>query len=204
MNKLIITAAASLLVSATALTSAAEAGGGVRLGFGFPLGGFTARPTSQPYHGAGNSHRMVESHNSWKKQKAIAAHRKSIDDDEDEAPRRSAKSKKSSEVAHSSKKKDEETVASNDPGAGNGTVTAALTAADVQANAAPAATANQPVKEIATVEPPPAKVVAPVVAKVVEPVATAPAPQPKSAKKGFDCRKFIPSVGVTISVKCSE
>lgn len=42
-------AIASALVATATLASAAEAGGGVRLGFGFPLGTFTATPS----HGGG-------------------------------------------------------------------------------------------------------------------------------------------------------
>lgn len=49
MKKLI--ALASAVLATTVLASAAEAGGGVRLGFGFPLGSFTATPS----HGGGGS-----------------------------------------------------------------------------------------------------------------------------------------------------
>lgn len=44
-------ALASALTATMLLASAAEAGGGVRLGFGFPLGSFTATPA----HGGGGS-----------------------------------------------------------------------------------------------------------------------------------------------------
>lgn len=224
MNKIIIAAAATLVVSATALTSTAEAGGGVKLGFGFPLGSFVARPTSQPYHHA-PVHQYkapVHAQKSWDKPKPMVAHKKRIEIDEDEAPRRVSKSKPAKEtvVAHAPKKKvakpeaDEDTTASNDPGQG-GTVTAALTAAKV----APAATpepapiaAEVPVKELVTVELPPQSAIEPAAAEipaqvvkqeVAEPVESAPAPK-KTAKKGLECRKFIPAVGVTISVRCEE
>lgn len=48
-----LVAIASALVAATALASTAEAGGGVRLGFGVPLGSFVATPA----HGGGGSYR---------------------------------------------------------------------------------------------------------------------------------------------------
>lgn len=59
MNKALtlIAAAATLLVANTALTPVAQAGGGVRLQFGFPLGSFTARPS-----GSSNSHTYTRRH----------------------------------------------------------------------------------------------------------------------------------------------
>ncbi len=48
-----LVAIASALVATTALASTAEAGGGVRLGFGVPLGSFVATPA----HGGGGSYR---------------------------------------------------------------------------------------------------------------------------------------------------
>jgi hypothetical protein len=223
MNKIIVAAAATLVVSVTALTSTAQAGGGVKLGFGFPLGSFVARPTSQPYNHAPVHHQApVHAHKSWDKPKPVVAHKKKIEIDEDEAPRRVAKAKpkKDTEVARATKKKvskpetDEETTASNDPGQG-GTVTAALTAARVAPEAAPQTApvaAEVPVKELVTVEPPPQGSIEPAAAEIpaqvvkqetAQPVETAPAPK-KTAKKGLECRKFIPAVGVTISVRCED
>ncbi|MEW5962089.1 MAG: hypothetical protein AB1749_00855 [Pseudomonadota bacterium] len=224
MNKIIIAAAATLVVSATALTSTtAQAGGGVKLGFGFPLGSFVARPTSQPYHHAPAHHFKTPLHaqKSLGKPKAMVAHKKRIEiDDEDEAPRRvvKAKSKPDTEARVAKKKvkteADEETTASKDPGQG-GTVTAALTAARVapEATQEPAPVAAEvPVKELVTVEPPPQGNIEPAAAEIpaqvvkqeaVQPVESAPASK-KTAKKGLECRKFIPAVGVTISVRCEE
>lgn len=224
MNKLIIAAAATLIVSTTQLTAPAQAGGGVRLGFGFPLGSFTARPTSQPYHAPSHgyrAHKAPKVHAAPKhvEKKVVVAKPKKWEQAE-EAPR-AAKVKKVTKSARVASRKVETVEKTEDPGQG-GTVTAALTAAAVTAETTPtpvtAAPAPAPVKEIATVELPPAKVEAPapaveveqpapapvpVVEKVEAPVEAAPAPK-KTAKKGFDCRKFIPSVGVTISVKCSQ
>ena len=215
MNKLIIAAAATLIVSTTQLTAPAQAGGGVRLGFGFPLGSFTARPTSQHYHGPSHGHRAHKAPKVYAapkhvEKKVVVAKPKKWEQAE-EAPR-AAKVKKVTKSARVASRKVETVEKTEDPGQGD-TVTAALTAAAVTAETTPA-----PVKEIATVELPPAKVEAPapaveveqpapapvpVVEKVEAPVEAAPAPK-KTAKKGFDCRKFIPSVGVTISVKCSQ
>lgn len=51
MNTKLIAALASALVATTALATAASAGGGVRLGFGGPLGTFVATPS----HGGGGN-----------------------------------------------------------------------------------------------------------------------------------------------------
>lgn len=200
MKKVIIAAAATLFFSVSSLATTAEAGGGVRLGFGFPLGGFTARPTSQPYHGPSSYHAAKK----WEKKKALAARRKSYDD----KPVRISKVKKETEVARVVKQKvkkvqheeDEETTASDDTGAAAGTVTAALTAAAVNASAAP--TTENATVEAAPVKAEPAATVAKV-SDVEADETAAPAPK-KSGKKNLDCRKFIPSVGVTISVRCGE
>lgn len=57
MNMKLIAIASACVATAT-LASAAEAGGGVRLGFGFPLGTFTATPA--PGGGGGGSYRAVK------------------------------------------------------------------------------------------------------------------------------------------------
>lgn len=54
MTKTVLAGLAAAIVASTALTSAAEAGG-IRLGFGFPLGSFVARPHSPGAYGGGHS-----------------------------------------------------------------------------------------------------------------------------------------------------
>ncbi|WP_295556626.1 hypothetical protein [uncultured Hyphomicrobium sp.] len=72
MNAKVI-ALASALVATTALASAAEAGGGVRLGFGGPLGTFVATPShggGGAYHGPGSRKKAPAAQASRKPEKS--------------------------------------------------------------------------------------------------------------------------------------
>ncbi|MEQ1711011.1 MAG: hypothetical protein ABL908_06370 [Hyphomicrobium sp.] len=122
-TKSLIAVAAALVAGVTLLTPTAEAGGGIRLGFGGPLGSFVARPTqgyySPSYSSRSYSHRSYGSP-SCDKPKSRSAHsydsrpapkkhvsvasKKHHDDDEDDD--KSAKAKKKAEQTKTAEKSD--------------------------------------------------------------------------------------------------
>ena len=75
MNKTftLIAAAATLIVANTSMAPVAQAGGGVRLQFGFPLGSFVARPCGSCGSSSSHSHRSHRRHNYAAKKAAARA-----------------------------------------------------------------------------------------------------------------------------------
>lgn len=227
-TKSILTVAAVLAAGITLITPAAEAGGGIRLGFGGPLGSFVARPT-QGYYAPSYSHRSYGSPSCDKpKYGAIRSYGRPVhkkpasvasrhDDDET-----ASKSKKKLATAKSAEK-------SEGPDAIKQVATNAIpleaTAATQPAvTTAPVATDLKAAAKIenSTVTPP-----AVVTTTKVESAALVPANtpildvtpevkseakvEPKDAKKSekkvekkSDCRRFVPSAGITISVRCND
>jgi hypothetical protein len=158
MTKSLLTLATVLLAATTMLTSAAEAGFKVRLGFGGPLPSFTAYGNSGSY--GRNCHKRAYR----------TAHY-------DKAPVRvSRKAALSAPVAQADEKSEADT--------------APVTVAAVEENSSIVVGPTEPAKVMAET-------------KAVEPVKTASAtPSEAPAEHKIDCKKFFPSVGMTLSVPC--
>lgn len=226
-TKSLIAVAAALAAGVTLLTPAAEAGGGVRLGFGGPLGSFVARPT-QGYYSPSYSQRSYgspscdkpkyrsahsyDSRPSPKKHVSVAS-KKHRDDEDDDKP---AKSK--AELNKTAEKSDKsETIKQ-----------VATNSIPLEATAAtpPAATVAPDLKSAAKIEntavTAPAAIAAPKVESAALVPATAPIVESKpetkvetkpagktaktsdKAEKKSDCRRFIPAAGITVSVRCND
>jgi hypothetical protein len=198
MNSKILALAATVLTATTALASAAEANG-VRLGFGFPLGSFVAHPAGSSYN-----------HNVYQQS---APHRSSVAQEKAPAAKR---------VVHKAKSTDSKSddVASN---SSSETGTTGSTALIATANA-PAATETAPAPEakaetpatdastttVATATPaatpaaaPAATETAPVETKAEEPKQEDASSKVSSLKK-LTCKKFIPAIGLTVTVGCND
>jgi hypothetical protein len=160
-------ALASALVATTALASAAEAGGGIRLGFGVPLGSFVATPA----HGGG-AYRTPKAGT----RPAMHAARK-----QKRPPQRVAKAEPRRDVT-----KDE-----------------AADKTGVTATAAPLTGSSALIQGSVPVAEPAPETAAPTVE------AKAPARTTAATRTGDgapdekkSCKKFIPAVGMTVSVSC--
>lgn len=170
-----LAALASVLVATAALASAAEAGGGVRLGFGGPLGTFTATPA----HGGGAYHRPKMK----RKPAALEAARKPV------KTTRIAKAKADTPPARKPIHKTTEPVAEEAPPV---TGSSALIQGAIQPNEPPAATPETPAPDVNAGAAP----------QDATPAATADAEKPDDESAG--CKRFIPAVGMTVSVGCDE
>jgi hypothetical protein len=163
MHKSLIAIATALLAATTLFASAAEAGMKVRLGFGFPLGSFTAH---------GNSGGSYSKHSRKKRHHYV---RRQVKD-------KVKVTKKSTATKSVAKAEPEPKIVTVDE------------VAETE-NSSISTAAIAPVEKTATEDGAEA---------APEPVAgpeTKPAEVPKSAKK-LDCKKFFPSVGMTLSVPC--
>jgi hypothetical protein len=163
MNKTLIALATALVAAATILPTTAEAGFKVRLGFGFPIGGFTA------HSGGGGDYE-------YKRHK-----------------RREVVRRRAKEKVHVAKKpvRVEKVIAKADPEP----VTEAVQSENSSIATTPA-TAAATAEEKATET----KVEAPAKSAEAE-IEPNPAADAKTAGK-LDCKKFFPSVGLTLSVPC--
>lgn len=208
MNKTLATiAAAATLITTTFATAPAAEAGGVRLQFGFPLGSFTARPCGSC--GSSSSHR----HRSYAAEKAARrsasakaraariraakaeARREAIAEAKAEARReRIAEARRQARLKKQRAAREEEAVAKLETDA-------------IAPDAAPLPVRPQDQQraDVTIGEP---KVIisnakaAP--AEKTEKVAIAPVPVKKAEApaKPTDCKKFVPSAGLTITVPC--
>lgn len=203
MTRNTLLALTAALAATLSVSSAAQAGGGVRLGFGFPLGSFTATPA----HGGGKS-AYVGSSYAAKKAKAEAraeARAEAARRQKAEASRQAAaKSDAPAKVAAKTGVEDEKTEGSFVEAP---STSALLTKGDI---AGPAERADQTA---------PADVAAAMVEGAGEGAATEVASATDNAALAADdsksggeaveasstetgCKRFIPAVGVTVSVGC--
>jgi len=171
MNAKLI-AIASALAATAALASAAEAGGGVRLGFGGPLGTFVATPAHGPSYGGG-------AHRKAMKRKAPVVH--AARKPEKIAPRVAKTDPAPAPAKAAASKKAETTTGETAPVTGS----SALIQGSIPAEA--------PSVESAESLPPEVKAETP-----SEPAVTA------STEDTEACKRFIPAVGMTVSVGCDE
>lgn len=232
-RKTLLALAAAALSATTAFTSAAEAGNGVRLGFGFPLGSFVAKPT--PGYG-GSSHAYAEKKNCKKPVARVARHEPSYTPE-----KKTVKhvSKSNTEVAETSSRsrpnRDSDSrrtksaavkVAKAETVETNSAVIAPVTGSTalVQTSGTQStpATETQAVtetktEEVATIIDTTAETTAPVTAdpagtaetaKTEEAKPEVKAEEQKPAKTAStgegDCKKFIPIIGITVSVGCGK
>ena len=203
MNKIftVAAAAATLAIANTSLAPVAEAGGGVRLQFGYPLGSFVARPCGS----CGGSYSHRSHHNSYaarrraaiiakKRAAAKAAHRAAIAEARQEkiaeirraklaSARAKARRERLSEARRqarlSKEHHEEQEIAKTE----NEPATPETAPLPVRPQIEPA--------DIAIGEP---KVI------LAEPKKVAAAPPVPS--KPLDCKKYLPSAGLTITVPC--
>ncbi len=205
---------AAVLIAAAAYT-APPASAGIRIGFGFPLGAFTAHPSHGPSYNRGHR-RSHEASDHYRKKRAVASARAAerariarmrevqqarqaraaAAARENAASAKAAAAKTREKTRETDSDKTNETAAASEP--------APLAPAPIAVpGAAPVATAVEPgmVQTTATIGAP-APVTAPVESSVVKATA-APASTPSGSKsKKADCRKFVPAVGLTISAPC--
>jgi hypothetical protein len=220
--------AAALTTAATTFAPAAEAGMGIRLGFGFPLGGFVARPSGGAHHPAYSSPRGY-GNPSYDRMKAIEARRER----EEAALRR----RKMLEAAAERRQKLAEAAAAKreklaeEAAAAKREKLAEAAAERREKLAARQAEAKEKPEKVEAAAPVASVLVAKATAGTpdgapnpaettvnLEDVAEAPA-KTKSAKKkpdapvvtstepaakALDCKMFVPSAGVTVSVPCKE
>jgi predicted membrane-bound mannosyltransferase len=191
MNTKLLVLATALAATAT-LSSAAEAGGGVRLGFGFPMGSFTATPARGGSYAASPSAAQVMA---AKKKAAMQA----------AAARRAAASK--AKVAKATNEAgDTKDTAESTPTGSTALVQTATQPAISDASSAPQADAK-----VTTVAAKPEPAAAPAPAVVTEPAKETKVEATKdesagkvSQAKDLACKKFIPAVGLTVSVGCKD
>ncbi len=198
MNKTftLIAAAATLIVANTSMAPVAQAGGGVRLQFGFPLGSFVARPCGSCGSSSSHSHRSHRRHNYAAKKAAARRAAMAEARAEKAAARRAAiaEARRQARLEKRRAERDEKEVAKFDT-------------EEVAPDTAPLpvrpeteeradAPIGQPMVIISNTKAEPAE--------KVEKVAAAPVPVKKAeAPIGpTDCKKFVPSAGLTITVPC--
>ena len=157
MTRTRIAIVTAILAATTMLASTAEAGMKVRLGFGFPLGSFTAHGNS-----GGSYHKPRRAKRHYVRRKA---------NDDVKVTKKSTKTKSVAKAEPQAKVESAEETATSE----NSSIS---TAAVAPAEAAPAAVETVP-------ETPEAK----------------PAEAGASTNKA-DCKKFFPSVGMTLTVPC--
>jgi hypothetical protein len=171
MNKTLVAIAAAFL-AVTTLCSAAEAGFKVRLGFGFPLGGFNA------HHGGGYSQHRHRRH----RYVVRRAKKKKV---------HVAKAKTSSKKV-AAKKVAPKQIAKVEP--------AAIAAPEPIVETETENSSITPVEPIAPVTETSSTEKTAETADAADPV-TPVADEPKTVNK-LDCKQFFPSVGMTLSVPC--
>lgn len=230
MNKTfaLLAAAATFVVANTQLAPVAEAGGGIRLGFGFPLGSFVARPCASCGNSSSHSYR---SHNNHAAERRAAARRAAIAEAKAEraaAARRAAIAEAKAERAAAARR-----AAIAEAQAEKAAARRAAALAEARRKARIAKQAEEK-KEVEKAEVTDAPDKAPLPARAetqegdvavgepkvilsngksaqeekvaVAPVITVPTPEPKkvveTAAKPTDCKKFVPSAGLTITVPC--
>ncbi len=180
MNSKIL-ALVSAITAVTAFVPVAEAGNGVRLGFGFPMGTFVATP-----RGDGSAHAVP------KAAKAKAYKQQQIARQSAEPEPKVAKKAKKSVTETASTKSTETTETSETTVSGSTALIQTTTPAEKTEETAPSETS-------ATETP------ATDVAATTEPKAEETKPEePAVEAKDVGCKKFIPAIGLTVTVGCEK
>jgi hypothetical protein len=205
---LILTLAATIVSGTATLSTAAHAGNGVKLYFNGPLGSFIARPSKG--HGLNSSYAAAK-----KAQKGAAAYAARSEKDEAKTFGTAKHSKKADTAANASttSSKISNDTSNEIESAENGpTGSKALMQTETTQVAAAEQPASAPAVSATTSAAEPYGPPAPTETAVETPkaaeatVAEVKADEPKTSTKSEDdsekCKKFIPAVGVTISVGC--
>ena len=180
MSKSPVAFIAALIAVATMFSSAAEAGLRIRLGFGGPLPGFTAHGNGG--HASRHYHRKrYVARRYVKKEKVHVA----------------KKAKSEPKVAKVEKKVSKPQVAEKKVSKPQVVAKAPIVEPDVIADSENSSITSAAL-DTAAIEP---ETLTPVAVKTdaVEPKATS---KPEKAASKLDCKKFFPSVGMTLSVPC--
>ncbi len=167
---------AAIICAATTFASGAEAGFRIRLGFGGPLPAFTAHGNS--YHGAREYHRKryVARHRE-KKPKVHVAKKKAAPE-----PKVAKKQQREKVAAKPATKKPID-VAETAAATPADTENSSITTAALETTEATATTGNTEAIDVQIPEPKPAI-------------------RPGKQASKLDCKKFFPSVGMTLTVPC--
>jgi hypothetical protein len=193
MTRKSLLAFAATLLTATVMNSAAEAGDGVKLNFGYPMGSFVATPAGGGSYGAkaASAHKMAQK----KKPSSLA---RQVEPSEPKA-KAAAKKDKPAKIETASIRRDRDTdksetaeVETKDEAPLTGSKALAGTdAAGTTAETAASGTASTKTAEIP-------------VAAVAEPEAESSETEKSDETADVGCKKFIPAIGVTVSVGCSN
>jgi hypothetical protein len=189
-----VLALTSALLATVAFASVAEAAGnGVKLGFGFPLGSFTATPSGGGGGGGGggSGYRKAARHKAPVEQ----ASRKAV------TPRKTPSS-----IAKEEEPKKDETVAATPasteptPSTGSTALIQSQTRGKESAAETPAAAGET------TAEAPAAETAESAQTAATDQAASPPAEDTPAAAASGDgkCTKFIPALGTTVSVGCDQ
>jgi len=211
MTGKIIKLTAALALS-TAFTCSAEAGGGVRLGFGYPLGNFVATPSG------GNSGTATHDYKKGPRRQSPVVQASRSQKAEPKGGVNDSHSAKANEVTKEAEvAKDASTTgkvekvdeAATEP---RSSATSVFSQKAAAASQVEAATVTQPPQAPGAVAATETANSVPAATVPTEPVlAQNPAQEPPAANatnsvsdEAFGCKKFIPAVGLTISVRCDE
>ncbi|CAN1722478.1 conserved exported protein of unknown function [Hyphomicrobium sp. 1Nfss2.1] len=167
---------AAIICAVTAFASTAEAGFRVRLGFGGPLPAFTAHGNS--YHGAREYHRK----------RYVARHRV-------KKPKVHVAKKKAAPEPKVAKKQQREKVAAKP-------VTKKVVAVATAPIATPADTENSSITTASLEASEPTAAIENTESIDVQIPEPKPAIKPSKQASKLDCKKFFPSVGMTLTVPC--
>jgi hypothetical protein len=152
MNKQLLTIATALIAATTMFASSADAGFGIRLGFGGPLPSFIAHGSDYGHSSSDYSYRRRE-YRATRHQEKAPVH----------------VAKKAAATTSIAKADDKPTIELSKTESENSSISVA--SADVVAKA------TEPVKTVATLSE-------------------------DTSSKSSDCKKFFPSVGMTLTVPC--
>jgi hypothetical protein len=171
----------SALAATTVLASTAEAGGGVRLGFGFPLGAFTATPT---HGGGGGGGAAAAPRHKQAKRTAPAASVQQAARKPDKAAPATSESEDKSDTASE--------------GTGSPPLTGSSALIQQPASVDSGDTAAQPASTAPDVkaEAPASDASSGSVAAVDK--------GPSDTDAAGTCKKYVPAIGTTVSVSCGE
>ena len=211
MNKTLnILAAAATLVLANAANAPVADAGGVRLQFGFPLGSFTTRPSgngggvysrhSAPRYNDYAEHRRAAARRAAmvaeaKREAAAKARREAIAEAKREALADARREKLAAEKAEARR------LARVEADKEETTDVASIETASLAPNAAPVP-ARPELVEAAVGQPKTTVTEQPVTtAESAKPAKTAKA---ETSNRPLDCKRFVPSAGLTITVPCAE
>ncbi|MCB1521507.1 MAG: hypothetical protein KDJ37_13145 [Hyphomicrobiaceae bacterium] len=220
----LIAAAATFVIANSAVAPVAEAGGGVRLNFGFPLGSFTARPSgrsvgSQSYSHSNSSRYHANKRAAAERRARIQAAKAAAAAERRQRAHAAAAAERRERLAAAAAAERRERIAAQKAAArrlardrrDSKEEVARVEPQAIAPNAVPLPQRVEVEREADVAVGKPQVIVTPAktenVAKETEKVAAAaPAPAPVATRvdSKLDCKKFVPSAGLTITVPCVQ